>query len=553
MNKIDVVCKNHDIPSYNIWRRSKMSKVNLDAMIQREDFTIIEKSNEEASKNSYVKIIELVPGAGWLKKLRKPLFQRVTDEWDSKRISDFISSFIYGDFIPPIIVWKSAGGSNFVIDGSHRLATLIAWTHDDYGDKELSQKFYGLEITQEQRKAAIKTRHLIEKSIGSYTELQNINQTNNQSDPDKLKRAGRLQSAQLEILLVTGTPETAESSFIKINDSAAIINKTERELIETRNEPVTIAARSIIHAGTGHEYWSSFSETKKKALKAKAKIIHDGLFEPQYESPVYDTNLPLAGKPFTGHPIALVRNFVLIVNKKLIETKQEGKRKKVIPTKEEIETLTLTYLQKCEDALALINLKGRGDSLGIHPAFYVYTPDGRLKPASFYAVVAWVLEMKENNLFDKFLMVRKRFEEAIEIYDYIIQQIVRDHRSANKSYPYVKNFYLKLIDELSNEEDTGKAVQKASLAMNIRFSKKKPEENNRPTKRKADRNVKSQVFLDLAKSAVIECGHCGGRLHKNTISMDHTIPQSKGGRGTPDNLKPMHPYCNGIAKNKLLI
>src|SRR5207249_2495747 len=97
---------------------------------------------------------------------------------------------------------------------------------------------------------------------------------------------------------------------VKINDSAAIINKTERQLIGTRDEPRTIAARAILHAGTGHEYWSIFEDERRKVVKQKAKLIYDGLFKPPYESPVYDTNLPLAGRAFTGHPLALVHDFV---------------------------------------------------------------------------------------------------------------------------------------------------------------------------------------------------------------------------------------------------
>jgi hypothetical protein len=73
--------------------------------------------------------------------LRKPDFQRETSEWDPKRVSDLISSFLSGDLIPAIILWNS-GKYIFVIDGAHRLSALIAWVLDDYGDGIVSRTFH---------------------------------------------------------------------------------------------------------------------------------------------------------------------------------------------------------------------------------------------------------------------------------------------------------------------------------------------------------------------------------------------------------------------------
>lgn len=65
--------------------------------------------------------------------LRKPDFQRETNEWDAKKIAEFIESFINGELIPAIILWRNNAGLYFDIDGAHRLSALISWIKDDYG------------------------------------------------------------------------------------------------------------------------------------------------------------------------------------------------------------------------------------------------------------------------------------------------------------------------------------------------------------------------------------------------------------------------------------
>ncbi len=87
-------------------------------------------------------------------------------EWDPNRVVGLIQTFMEGDLIPAIILWKNKE-LLFVIDGSHRLSALIAWVQDDYGQGELSQSFFNYSVPDEQRKVAEKTRELVNKSIGS--------------------------------------------------------------------------------------------------------------------------------------------------------------------------------------------------------------------------------------------------------------------------------------------------------------------------------------------------------------------------------------------------
>jgi hypothetical protein len=117
-----------------------MAKVNLDAIIPREDFEVIGNQNSTNLFNSIS--IASFTGGLFYPFLRKPDFQRETNEWEAKKICDFIESYINGELIPAIILWRNNTGLYFVIDGAHRLSALISWIKDDYGDGEISKKFY---------------------------------------------------------------------------------------------------------------------------------------------------------------------------------------------------------------------------------------------------------------------------------------------------------------------------------------------------------------------------------------------------------------------------
>jgi hypothetical protein len=143
--------------------------VNLDALIPREDFEVIDATATDTARPTTIRITDLAPDAFFYSGLRKPDFQRETANWSPAKIQDFIHTFLNGDLIPAIIFW-GAGGNNFVIDGAHRLSALAAWVHDDYGDGKKSREFFQNYIPTEQLAAAERTRKLINSSIGTFVE-----------------------------------------------------------------------------------------------------------------------------------------------------------------------------------------------------------------------------------------------------------------------------------------------------------------------------------------------------------------------------------------------
>jgi hypothetical protein len=77
---------------------------NLDAFILREDF-YADGSKPAINEFQEMGLTEL--REQWVHKLRKPDFQRTTDDWDADHIMQFIKSFAEGDVIPGVIFWAA--------------------------------------------------------------------------------------------------------------------------------------------------------------------------------------------------------------------------------------------------------------------------------------------------------------------------------------------------------------------------------------------------------------------------------------------------------------
>ena len=122
--------------------------------------------------------------------LRKPDFQRETANWSPEQVADLISTFARRELIPAVILWR-AGQNVFVIDGAHRLSALIAWVQDDYGDGEVSRRFFQNAIADEQTLAARKVRELVKTQIGSYQDHKIAAEFPQNSPPELAARAAR--------------------------------------------------------------------------------------------------------------------------------------------------------------------------------------------------------------------------------------------------------------------------------------------------------------------------------------------------------------------------
>jgi hypothetical protein len=513
-----------------------MAKVNLDAIIQREDF---EATGENKTQNTFTElpIIQLT-NVLFFPYLRKPDFQRETNEWDAKKICDFLESFINGDLIPSIILWRNSSGLYFVIDGAHRLSALLAWIKDDYGDGELSLKYFEGQINEEQKKIADDTRKLINRKIGSYQDILKSQETGNILLIEKAKNLGFY---SLNVQWVKGDAKKAEHSFFKINQQGVALNNTEKKLLENRDKGNCIAARAIKTGGTGHKYWSDFSAEIQRDIQSVSEEINKCLFTPPLLGPVKSLDLPIAGKISSSQTVPLILDFVNIVNKIPVDFKDIVKPDK---TGEE----TLRYLKNVRKIVWRIN-SAHPSSLGLHPLVYFYSLDGRHKPASFYAIAEFISELDRTSKFSNFITVRKNFETFLLKYNYLSQQITEKYKYANKSYKYISNLYIKLMELLEDGVDYNQTAINLCSLKEFNYLKLDQNTSDESIFANFTTEKKSAVFIKEALTNPIRCKICGGLIHQNSITIDHIIRKDDGGLGSVENGQIFHPFCNSTIKN----
>lgn len=516
--------------------------VNLDALIPREDFDNKEDTNGIPRNVSTLSITDLKYDSFFFANLRKPDFQRETNEWDPDKVVSLVESFIDQQLIPAIILWRNTNSSTFVIDGSHRLSALAAWVNDDYGDGKISKEFYDGRIPDEEIEIAEKTRNMIKKKVGLFSDYELAIHHPEKVTEEIAAKAKFLGAIPLQLQWVDGNAERAEQSFFKINQQAVSINKTELKLLKSRRKPSGVATRAIIRSGIGHKYWSFLAIEKQVEIQMVAKEIHSLLFEPKLTNPIKTLDLPLAGKSTSTQTQSLVLDFVNIVNSsKFVKEKYEAN---------DVDgEMTVQCLKNCRKILYRIN-SSNPSSLGLHPAIYLYSINGRFKTTSFYALLYFMNVLEESKGFDKFIECRELFEELIRDYDYLIQAIVRNKRESMKAYPFVTEFYVMAVESLLETKNVKETVEQ--IKSSDKFSgilKDASLEKEEASSSTFSRAVKSATFIKEALKNTPKCAICGGLLHKSSISIDHINRKAEGGLGNSDNAQLTHPYCNSTIKN----
>lgn len=516
-----------------------MAKVNLDAIIPREDFEVEDNINPGKKKET-LSIEDIKSDSFFFSNVRKPDFQRETNEWDGKKIAEFLESFLAGDLIPAIILWRSSGGYLFVIDGSHRLSSLASWINDDYGDGVISKQFYDGIIPEEQLEIAEETRKIIRRRIGAYSDFKLALTNPEKVNLDIQKRAKSLAALAIQVQWVEGDASKAENSFFKINQQAAPIDKTELILLESRRKPNCVAARAIIRSGKGHKYWSSFTEENQIKIQELAKEINAVLFAPKLQTPIKTLDIPIGGKNYSAQTLPLILEFVNIVNDISADFKQTL-------DDDFVGDKTVKFLINTRKVAWRIN-SIHASSLGLHPVVYFYSQDGRHKIASFYAILALIKILDEQNNFNHFISVRPKFEEILVQYDYLVQQINRRYRSAIGSYSHIKDFYLAIIDHLHNGKDKETGIADIMKSNKFNYLTANVDVTEIASS-KFSTERKSAVYIKEALNNAPKCQICGGFIHRNSITIDHIDREQDGGLGTVENGQISHPYCNTTFKN----
>lgn len=511
------------------------SRVTMDAMIKRADFGLESADSAIELMNNF-NISYLQSGSPIMQLMRKPDFQRETNQWSPEQLATFLASFLDSELIPAIILWKSPSFL-FVIDGGHRLSALRSWIEDDYGDGPISHAFYGGGITDEQKRVAKQTRQLVEGRIGRYSTLKKVLENSDTADPRLLKRANNLFTRALTLQWVQGSSEVAETSFFKINSQGTPLDDVEEMLLKNRRKPFAIAARAILRAGTGHKYWSAFSESVQTSVEADAEALNTLLFQPEINSPLKTIDLPLGGGVSPVNALSLLVDLLQYTNLK-------GGLPQKIDSLENDETGTGT-VEALSNALKVMQriTSTHPGSLGLHPAVYFYNHRGVHSRFLFLGTVklfAQKISQNDKGFFQKFTEVRGKLEAALVKDKSLINQALANINSRQR-IDRVAEMLEKAVNELlgggkltaknilSFLGATGRILEIADTTGPAEFSDA----------------TKSAIYLRDSIKSAMKCPGCGGLVDATkSVSYDHKHPKSAGGLATVDNGQMMHPFCN---------
>jgi hypothetical protein len=505
------------------------ASVNLDALIPREDF-LIETSGTEAPEKGSIQISELENNAFFFGAVRKPDFQRETAEWEPKRVMGLIRTFVRNDLIPAVILWKNRE-LLFVIDGSHRLSALIAWVQDDYGDGERSQEFFNHLIPEEQIKAAQRTREMVEKEFGSYKDHKAAIADPSKYGPDLVARARQFGSLGLALQWVRGDATTAEASFVRINQQAAMITPQELELIKSRKKPNAIAARAIKSKGTGHKYWSSFNPKEQQEIEEIAAELHALIFEPILRYPIKSLDMPAGGSVYSGPSLRMIYDFIsLCVDTVTNDDDLTGQK-------------TIEYLKRCRRMMRL-TLSNHASSLGLLPAVYFYSWTGNQQPILFLVMVSLLIEFDRSKRLNEFTDRRASFEQFLFNNRTLTAQVIRKFGTKDSGLNHLKELYKDVL------ECIGQGIEEKDIVVNLQtkagYGYLQPEES--PYDGVAPTRMSAQVRAGLTMKKLLEtaprCALCGGFVPTQAISVDHVERVQDGGKTTDENTQLTHPYCN---------
>ena len=519
--------------------RRDMAKVNLDALIPREDFEVNREAEDAPTKSSIV-ATELRRGEFFFSALRKPDFQRDTDDWDPARVVDLIGTFLDGDLIPAVVLWRNKD-LYFVIDGAHRLSAIIAWVQDDYGDGEVSQKAHNYDVPAEQIKIARQTRDAAHKAYGTFLQHQQaVTSPENFSDAIRTRAKRMGATLTLELQWVRGESSAkADQSFKRINQRSAIISPQEFHMLETRHKPMTIAARAIIHRGTVNKHF----EPKIAEIARIAENVNGMLFAPAMQTPQKTADLPVCGSPYVSNILEIVHDLV-----ELCIGNDEATTKRM--QQDDVDGSTTIECLKATQKVVRLLCSNDESSLGLHPAIYFYNWTGKHQAILFLTITSIVRDIERDKKLDKFISCRSNLEEFLTANRVLIKQVVRKFGSKNPEFGRLRKFYSDVISILQDGTPVNGLVPK--LQEQAVYSFLQPDEvAYQSTKgKKYSGQRKAGIMINTFLQAAPKCPECGCSLPIQALSVDHNQRREDFGDDSVDNSQVMHPYCNTGHKEK---
>lgn len=559
------------------------SLVFLDHLIQR-DGLLYERSDSKAGDpGEYRKtlLIRDLEKGTQRALLRKPDFQRATYAWSPEDCVDLLEAVMTERVVPSVILWLDPVGSQYVLDGGHRISVLLAWIQDDWGDGATVHQLGDETLENAAKQAATEVRKLLaERRIGSFIEheqaIKEYNRLigeekvpNDHMSPSTLAMANcyrRWQSVEagFPILWVRGDYQKAEASFLAINKSGQRLSEWETSLVENRTAAFARIVMSIAYPDRARHCWpnqgvSGVDVSILNAVLDKVRTIRERLFEFPYVQPIKDHRVPLL-----GHSSAQPDSGPTYVAEVL--TVVEGRRGLPSDTKELLargrSANAADLLQKADlltsDALqAIDNIYGPSPrSLSLLPLVYFYNGDGMCIRSLLFGFLHWMVFGTDTAIVNRkllFTIYRESFEATLirhkgQIVNRFSRRIGSGGEVTLQLGLYFNGLLALLIKFKGSINSTEFDAEHAELVENY-SSKKKDLDEPKAVAASRDRafrgTTKKKIHVDLIIKGLQFCEICGGMFYPGAhTQIDHKERFRDGGQTTVDNGRVVHPFCN---------
>lgn len=347
---------------------------------------------------------------------------------------------------------------------------------------------------------------------------------------------------------VVGDAKVAEESFFAINSQGTPLDETETYLIKNRNKPVAIGARAIVRAGSGHAYWSAFSQKNQAEVVRLAGELFKLLFVPEPTVPLKTLDLPLGGSSSPIDALAVLLDFLAVANIKPASEITIDQLLNDPPILQDDESGEATIVALREALKITKRVTGNtGESLGLHPAVYFTNDRGKHSRFLFLGMASVIAEKLRNNddgWFKKFTIGRRAIEDFLLDNKSVIG-VVLQNLSKRQRIPTIHRLFVHMASEAAN----GQALTTEGVFKALGLSGKIYDLSIKKTGVRFTEETKSQIFYRDAIRQALLCPICGGRLDPaKSVSYDHITPVRDGGLGAAENGQMVHPYCNTSMK-----
>jgi hypothetical protein len=314
------------------------------------------------------------------------------------RVEKLIDTFLEDGLIPAIILWETNDGDTLIIDGAHRVSSLIAWVNDDYGDINVSSSNNHHALSE-----------YFNQRIGNYSTIK-------ASQDEKYKTIKQvIAKKSIPLQWVAGDYDKVKDSFIRINEQGVTLSNDEKELIQKDKLPTSKLARAILSHGTG--------QNSKYKTESNFRI-----FELFFLPTLIKENLvyPMLGAVDEDFVISKVYNVLKIIDEDQSESVAD------------LESVILKFSNFSQNFLQISN------------KVYFYGANQHYKTSSLFGFTLFTKElMSDNVLLNKYLKHRKPFEEFLVENERFVQAIARKRRQSSKAYSEISDYYKTVLEAIT--------------------------------------------------------------------------------------------------------